>query len=276
MRGIVVLVSLSLALLAGALPSVASAQDSAERAHALYEQGALPEALTAYRQALEEGHHATAAVATIHWHLGVLSTITGAEAEARRAFERALALDPSLRIPDELPPQGQTVYRELQREAQRMEIRLRTPEAHSDRSTSVEFSLHHAPDDFAWEVRVESAPEGSAPWSSTTSASRGAIDVPAAAWRGSPSIALRVVVLDRHGNELTRAQTTLRADSVVADGPLPLDEDEDEDEGGGVASSPWFWTGITAVVLGAVLTGLLVSRGGDSYEGGDINIVRRP
>lgn len=265
MRAIVVLMLLS-------LTSMANAQGALDRAHDLYEEGALPEALAAYQGALEEGRHDSAAVAAIYWHLGVLSTITGAEAEARSAFERALSLDPNLRPPDELPPEGQALYRELQRGARRMQLRLRAPEAHADRNTAVEFELSAAPDDFAWEIRATSAPEGSAPWASTTSASGGAIDLPAAAWRGSDHLELRVVVLDRHGNELASSETTLRAQTATAIDPLPPG---DEDEGG-VASSPWFWTGITAVVLGAVLTGVLVSRGDDTFEGGEISIVRRP
>ena len=43
---------------------------------------------------------------------------------------------------------------------------------------------------------------------------------------------------------------------------------DDDAEGGGVASSPWLWTGVGAVVLAGVLAAIIATRGGDSpYRG---------
>jgi len=92
------------------------------------------------------------------------------------------------------------------------------------------------------------------------------------------------VVLRRRGSDVASATFTLAEGQthnvrlVIRDasGSLPavedgedgeysyLDDGEvDEDEGGGVLSSPWFWTGVGVAVVGAVVVTVLVTSGGE-------------
>ncbi|MEM9073373.1 MAG: hypothetical protein AAGE52_33015 [Myxococcota bacterium] len=247
--------------------SMAQAQDSVEEAEALYREGALPDALRSFQAALEAGGHEPDTLASVYWHLGVLSTITGAEAEAARSFERALSLDPNLRTPDELPPEAQDRYRALQRQARRLELRLQPGEVSSTQETSIALSIRNAPDGLARTVRASAAPEGAPPWRSEASAGEERIGIEPAAWRGSDRLQVEVQVVDAHGNILARATTTLRATSEAAP-VVPTNERS-------VAASPWLWTSVAVVVLGAVLAAVLLSRRDDRFQGGDISIERR-
>lgn len=55
------------------------------------------------------------------------------------------------------------------------------------------------------------------------------------------------------------AQTSVLDEELFSD----ADEEEQADEGGPIFGEWWFWTGVGAVVVGAVLVGVLVASSGD-------------
>ena len=122
MRAFVAIVLLGASSIWGTF--TANAQTSIEAAEALYERGALTDALQAFEEALDEGPHSTASLASIYWHLGTLKMSAGEREEASTYFARALALDPRARVPEELPPEPQAIFRSLQEVAHRMVVDL--------------------------------------------------------------------------------------------------------------------------------------------------------
>lgn len=265
--------------------SPALAQSPLEVADTLYEEGALSDAIHAYEHALANGPYSVEALASAYRNLGILSTITGALPEASAAFERALALDPNVPIPEELNPGQRTTFLALQRDAQRIEMLLHPGDVSATRSTQVRVELQHAPSDFAETLRISAAPQGAPPWRTETAAADG-IEIPTAAWRGSRELMVEVEALDSFGNVITSATTTLRAQDPAPQplGPVAEEVEEVEEvepltqpsESRSVARSPWLWTGVAAVVLGGVLTAVLMSQREERYEGGTIAITRDP
>lgn len=262
--------------------STAAAQSPLEVAEALYEQGALSDAIRAYENALANGPHSVEALASAYRNLGILSTITGALPEASAAFARALALDPNVPIPEELNPGQRTTFLALQRDAQQIEMVLHPSDVSETRSTQIRVELQHAPNGFAATLRVSAAPHGAPPWRTEAAATDG-IEIPTAAWRGSRELMVEVEALDSFGNVITSATTTLRTQEPAPQPLGPLTEEVEEvdpitqpSESRSVARSPWLWTGVAAVVLGGVLTAVLMSQRGERYEGGTIAITRDP
>ncbi len=245
--------------------SEAGAQ-SVEDAEALYRDGAIESAVQAFQSVIERGSLDRAALARAQWHLGVLSSITGATAEAEYAFTRALGLDPNLRVPDELPPEAQATYRDLQGSTRRIELIIGAVDVSASQVSHISVELRNAPSNFVTRVRARSAPAGSPPWTSNAPIEAGRINVPAAAWRGSDSLSVVVDVTDRHGNVVASASTTLRAS-------LPQEHHEPGPERSSVVKSPWLWLGVL-VVVGAVVSAILLSRREADIVGGNIDVVR--
>ncbi len=235
-------------------------------AEALYLEAALDEAKQAFEQALSQGPYSPSVLAAIYWHLGAIAGLNHAYAEADDAFACALALDPTLRVPDEIGREGEERYRALQRVARRIDVSLRPVAPSAKQSTRVNVELRHAPSDFARTFRASAAPDGSVPWQTETSVEEGAIEIPAAAWRGGQRLEVEVDVLDAHGNVLTSGTTTLHAQA--AEEAMPLTEERS------VARSPWLWTGVAAVVIAGVATAILLSTRETRYEGGTVAIIR--
>ena len=173
----------ALVLVLLAAPSAVAAQlEDAERAE---REGRLIDTDQAYRSALDAGGLAASDAARAHLRLGVLARALGADpSEAARHFAIALAIDPTLDAPAELPPEERARF-----ESQRG-VPYRIVESFDGRELRLEATGEPA---IARAIRVRI--EGSVRELALVAGS--AVVVPP---NGTPSV--EATMLDEHGNAL--------------------------------------------------------------------------
>lgn len=249
-------------LLLTTLASQGAAQ-SPEAAEALYRRGDLPGALEAFERTLQAGGLEGTALARVHWHLGILHAIVGQLDVARADFALALAVDPSLPTPDELPPERQALFEEVRASSVRAELHLEPLEVDPEGETLLRVVAPR----FAARTRLEITPPDAEPWSVETSTREATIE--AAAWRGATRVTVRAVAFDAHGNVVAHTSTSLVAPraSTPEEDPsqyaLPTAEPNRERS---AAASPWLWLGVGAVVVGGVVAAVLLSSRDPRFE----------
>ncbi|MCB9611516.1 MAG: tetratricopeptide repeat protein [Sandaracinus sp.] len=240
---------------------------SVEAAESLYRRGDLPGALEGFDAALRAGGLEGSALARVHWHLGVLHAIVGEVDAARADFGRALAIDPSLAVPDELPPEKQALFEEVRRTTRRAELHVEPVaiDANADSTLRV-----RAPAGLVSRTVLECTPPGGEPW--TVEVDGDEALVPSPAWRGARRLGIRAVAFDAHGNVVARTTSTLVAATVGVTEPddpshapshyaLPTEPPRERS----VAKSPWLWLGVGAVVIGGVVAAVLVATRDTRY-----------
>jgi hypothetical protein len=235
---------------------------SVESAEARYRRGDLPGALEAFDATLRAGGLEGSTLARVHWHLGVLHAIVGDEAAARTDFASALAIDPSLPMPDELPPEKQALFASVRRDTQRAELHVEPLEVDPEGETI----LRVVAPPLATRTRLEVTPPDGEPWSVETSSTSARVD--AAAWRGAPRLVVRAIAFDAYGNVVARTSVSLvapRRSSEPVEGPeryaLPYESPPERS----VAKSPWLWLGIGAVVIGGAVAAVLLTTRDTRY-----------
>jgi hypothetical protein len=162
----------------------------------------------------------------------------------------------------EIGPDQQAVFDGI-REGRPGPVTLETeaPEEPVEGDATLRVRVEGAPDGAAAELSVEAAPpDGSAPWTERrpVEGDGARLTVPAAAWRGSRQLGVRVALLDAYGNELADASVELSAPAPeevadpVADATVP----EPAPSGGSVTDEAWFWVLIGVVAAGAIAGGV--------------------
>jgi hypothetical protein len=249
-------------LLSTSLLASTSAAQSVEAAEARYRRGDLPGALEAFDATLRGGGLEGSTLARVHWHLGVLHAIVGDDTAARVDFGNALAIDPSLPVPDELPPEKQALYEAVRRDTRRAELHVEPLEVDPEGETL----LRVVAPPIASRTRLEVTPPDGDPWSVETTTTSARVD--AAAWRGAPRLVVRAIAFDAYGNVVARTSVSLvapRRAPESTEGPeayaLPYETPSERS----VAKSPWLWLGIGAVVIGGAVAAVLLTRRDTRY-----------
>lgn len=231
-----------------AFSPAALAQGSAglERAVALYQDGALPEARGAFDAALHTGGLAPADLARVHWHLGVLQAITGEATDAERSFVLALSVDPELEVPRELPPEGQAIFERA---------RARSEAAALEADASEALTLPHAlpvrfSGDAALADQVRVTIEGT-----VRTVALGPLLLRPEDFGEARERELRLEALDAHGNVSATAEVVVRR-RVAEDPGLPPIEEAPPGRGWVVGVV----VGAVVVVAAVVLTAVLLTR----------------
>src|SRR5687767_1739704 len=94
-----------------AIAPLASAQEmSLGEALEAYHAGRLDVAVERFEAALRTSGNGPEELASIHLHLGILRATMGDETAAAREFETALAIRPSLEVPEELGPEARALF----------------------------------------------------------------------------------------------------------------------------------------------------------------------
>lgn len=190
----------------------------------------------------------------------MLHAIVGDDDAARVDFSNALAIDPSLAVPDELPPEKQALYETVRRDTRRAELHVEPIEVDPEGETQ----LRVVAPSLAARTRLEVSPPDGEPWSIETTTSSATLD--AAAWRGAARLVVRATSFDVHGNVVARTSISLVARPVDRGVEVGGESDrnglpQETPSERSVAKSPWLWLGIGAVVIGgAVAAVLLTSR----------------
>lgn len=218
---------------------------------AAWAEGDLTRAVDGYEGALRTGQLSGAPLARALRMLGLLRSILDQTEAATRAFARSLAIDPEQSAPEELPPEKLVAFQQA-RAANEGAMRLSL--ASDDSRVSV--ALTRAPEGWVDSLVLRASPPGADPWESTFDGASTSLEVDAAAWRGAEVIDVEVVARDSFGNTLARGETRLTRRPATSNA-LPLEEEE---ESSSIASSPWLWVGIGAVVVGGVLAAILLTR----------------
>ena len=249
----------ALALLAASLVTCAAATagaQSIDAAREAYERGALTEARARYEAVIAAGSAEPPALAEAHLRLGILRAASGDEAGARAELASALAIDPELTTPEELPP-DQAAWVDDARRTPRIELRCELGES------GVRVAAEGGPEGLLARVRVAGAA-----WSTTLEAGGGEVPVPSSEWQDGV-LRLRVEALDAAGGVLGRRMVELRREAAAVEADagattvalppvepavLALPPAREDD----VASSPWLWIGVGA---GVVLIGAAIAIG---------------
>lgn len=228
------------------------------RALELYESGELAGSLAVFERVLAAGGNDAEAMRTIYVHLGVLRAGAGDTEGAVQAFRALLSLDPSAQPPPDVspvildpfaaaksargdaPPLGIVVADEVARR-EVGETHTVTGRVIGDSEGLVRAVRAEIVRGRAAGARVE--PTGTEPLR---------FDFPSEATAESGDFAYRIDLLDAHGSTL--ASEGPRTVSIFA-------PREAATPAGSIFGSPIFWAGAGAVVVGAILVGVLASGG---------------
>ncbi len=251
--------TLALAVLLSALPLAFVQAQSIVVAHAveLYRDGALPESMGAFEAALRSGRLDRADLARVCWHLGVLRMITGRSDDAGEMFEFALALDDTLGAPTELPPEQQQVF-ENARGVQPLTFSWLAPPQGLTLAIRAD-----GPEALRQGVRVRTQAVGAVthPFTQHPIQPVGPLVLSMDEWHDESQLHVVAELLDAHGNVTAVEERTIEhpIEQVQA---LAIEPERS------VARSPWLWTSVAIVVIGAVLTAVLLATARDEYRAG--------
>lgn len=251
---------------------------------AAYDQGELDQALAAFDAALRSGQNGPEDLVTIHLHLGVLRGAGGDVDAARRSFEIALALNPSLPTPSEAGGQLRVLFEDLRaaRAGRGLAVELRPSQEGGAR---VEAAAVNAPPGLVagLRLRATSGPQGSGAWTRELNVpGPSVVMVPDEAFGGESILALSVDALDGYGNRLARALAEVARDPGAGDEPpstSPVAESATGPAGpdGTVPSTthrrrrwewyqhPALWVVVGLVVAGGVTAGVVFGTSEDRY-----------
>lgn len=263
--------------------SAAAAQEPADRfaqGEAAYAEVDLEAALTHYQAAWRGGIEDGARLALVHLRLGTLHAMLGRADEARGHFAVAVALDPSLEAPAELPPALRGLF-DAAMEA-RAPYEVNTEQIEAGPPTRLRITASASLEGVAETLSVTvaddapRAPSAEAPFELT---------VPLSAFAERDTVRVVARALDAHGGLLAASQIDVeRPVPAVAvsfpDAPPPVrlpdasPAQDDDDEG--ILASPWFWLTSALVMLaaGGLAVGLAVGLGQDVYEFGPPTVSR--
>lgn len=273
--------------LAAAVAAVAIVASSSARAEgsglraalSAYDHGELDQALAAFDAALRSGQNGPEDLVTIHVHLGVLRGAGGDVEAARRSFEIALALNPSLPTPSEAGGQLRALFEDLRaaRAGRGLSVELRPVPGGGAR---VEAAAVNAPPGLVagLRLRATSGPQAQNAWARELDVPGPSIVmVPDEAFGGEPILALGVDALDAHGNRLARALAEVARDeggnepASASSAPSAVTTADAEPQPPAQRrrwawyQHPALWVVVGLVVAGGVTAGVVVGTAEDRY-----------
>ncbi len=182
-----------------------------------YERGRRDTAIRQFEHALKNPNNGPYQLATIYVHLGVLRLHVGRYKLAYHAFDRALAIRRSIRLPAGAPASARRMFRrvsERRRKSIRVAVRLPRKVAYG-RHTTIRLRALHQPRGLVRAARVKVHPAGSqtASWRREVELERGMTPVvlPASLWRGTRALDLEVELLDEYGGTVAVAERLVRS-----------------------------------------------------------------
>ncbi len=182
------------------------AQTPLVQARSAYQAGALDRAQRGYEAALSGGGLGPAELAETELYLGVIARATSDPAAMRAHFARAVAVDPSVQAPAELPPRGRRALEEARAASSgAITLRVAPPVVATSGPVVVRAVVERAPPGMITDVRFTLGP-----WTATVPESVGRVDVPEDAWPRAPGD-LVVEALTTGRNVASRVQLTVSA-----------------------------------------------------------------
>lgn len=188
-----------LGLVGGARPC--AAQEPLADARAAFDAGDLEEASSLYEQARVAGGLEPEQLAEVELRLGVIARASSDPDGMRVHFERALALDPTLEAPSELPPRGRRALEALRAlQHGTIEAAADPPVLPETGPVEVRARVANAPDGMITELRFTLGE-----WSETVPLAPGTATVPEDRWP-TETTELVVDALTPEHNVATRAR----------------------------------------------------------------------
>lgn len=290
-------VSVSLLFLVGllGLARPAAAQEPLADARAAYDAGDLEEASGLYEQARVAGGLEPEQLAEVELRLGVIARASSDPDGMRLHFERALALDPALEAPSELPPRGRRALEAL-RALQHGTIGAATdlPELPETGPVDVHAAVTNAPEGMVTELRFTLGE-----WSEIVPVTPGTATVPEDRW---PTDAAELVVdaLTPEHNVVARARLEVPGRTPPPPPPPPPPPEPEPDltpapppattvpaealapppspPPRSLLEEPAVWVSLGAVVVGAIVAAVLAATLHDRYVVGvpRVETLERP
>lgn len=275
------------------------------KARAAWDRGALKEAESAYRDAIEKGGLEPSEVLEGYVHLGVIRSSLGKKDQAVAAFRAAAVLDDSFVVPPEAGRRGAALAARAKKDTAKFGSLIVTIEAPKETPSEKTFRIvaHidalHVPivDKIALVAR-----EGVTSKTTTMVAKAGesvTFDVPAEFVTPYGNILARVDALDRHANRLASAEARVRMTnnnrplegplakpvpvpatpaskpSLVVVKPASTPRDSAQEKGGTFWSSPWPYVIGGVVLAGAGAAVFVATRPSDDVTIGQVGVRTR-
>jgi tetratricopeptide (TPR) repeat protein len=236
-----------------------------------------------------------AGVATVEIHLGILARARGEREAARAHFDRALAIDPALVAPRELPPRGRAIF-EAARRARSGPLALvaEPPSELSERGAiTIALRVENAPPAWLSDLRATLvAPDGRVRWWDVLHVDATEVTIPAPVWESIETAELVIEARRDGGNIAARSTLALaRPQPLPPIEPLPEPEPEPLEEPAiGLAPAeqdltpqraddrtifeePAFWAVVGSVVAVGVTAAILGATVRDHYVVGPAVVV---
>lgn len=242
------------ALILLSLTASASAQD-VEAAVTAYHEARFDDASRILDEVLQTPMEDPAELSRAHFLLARLAIIEGRREDAQAHFEIALAIDPQLTTPDDLPPDDAAEFQRVResRRGEPIEIQV-TPDGPvvGGETLNLRYEVQNSPAGLVTAVRARPGIDGTAIRSAGT---QNSLTIPGHFW-SSGSLGVAVEAVTDTGAVARRVQLTFEADEPGDDSAI--------------TASPWFWVAIgsgVAVVAAAVVIGVVVASGGTNEFG---------
>lgn len=263
-----------------ACPAASADPDGRARAAALYQEGALSRALTAYEEALRAGGDDRDGLADIYLHLGILRAGSRDPEGAEAAFLALLDLDPSRSPPADSSPLVTVPFaraRERRGDAPALGLAVDGPRS-VGLGEVVELRAHSLGDRAGLAAGAQAEIVG--PSGRSVATARGTpplrLSFPRETTSRTGELSYRVELLDAWGSVLDtvglgRDERTVRvlAASSPREPPRHVRRRRHatrrsvrSDDHGSALASPWFWGG-AAVIIGAAVLAALAADTGD-------------
>ena len=262
--------------------------EALSRARAAWDRGDYDVAEPLYRQAIELGGLAPAAVLDAYVRLGASRAVLGKNEAALAAFKAAALINNQFKVP---PEAGRRALQIAER-ARRAEAQVGAIDLHADVPASLEpgqaaavdatLDATHAAVASRIAVLARDPTTGKSYEQANEAASSVHFKLPASLALPDATIVVRVDALDRHGNRLASVEQRMRVGPTTAGAALPAaiasssskpgtEERHDAKKGHGFWSSPWPYV-IGGAALAAGGAAIYLAARPSTIGGDDVNV----
>lgn len=259
---------LCLVVVIAATTSARADEDMLAAASRAWDAGQTAKAAVLYETAVEQGLLYPGDASTVFMRIGIAAAVKANNSAAMNAFRVALAVDPDTELPREANAQAKKVFASAKTEASKrtgkLQVRGEVPEqVKYTQGFTVKAQVPEAflavVTDVAISVRDPGSPNMKPFTAKQPVAAMVSFDVPRKAVVAGATMAVRLDLLDEHGNRLAfyeaRIPVTQRpqggAIETVGDGSTPTKKSAKKSQD--FWGTPWPWVIGAAVVVGVVV-----------------------
>lgn len=245
-------------------PGLAAAQGTAiDEGRRLYMEADFRASAERFERALDHPDLGRDEALEAHRYLATLSHYLDEPEAAQRHAEAASALDPSVSPPEGSPSAVSDLFERVGQTAGHRASALQVTSDEAATGTRVRATLEPAPEALASTIRLRCTHEGGPPRERQGSPPEVTLEVP----RAQGPVRCHAVARTAAGAIMleTRAELSSEPDPLNAAAAATAPGDEEERDGPG--AWPWIVTGSAVAVIGAVVAGVLLTRG----DGGNVS-----